>query len=153
MFVHKELLWQVTFEWYLLTGHERKIKNYMFVFVTSGKLSIYVGLRQRSLKVRKTLMSVELVEALYVAIILLTIETITGDVLWKKVFLLKISQIYRKTSVPESLFKKETLAQVFSCGYSKFSRIPFLQNTFGRLLLSLNRFMLLFLFCSSWKHQ
>ena len=53
----------------------------MFVFVTSGKLSIYVGLRQRSLKVRKTLMSVELVEALYVAIILLTIETITGDVL------------------------------------------------------------------------
>ena len=64
-----------------MTGHERKIKNYMFVFVTSGKLSIYVGLRQRSLKVRKTLMSVELVEALYFAIILLTIETITGDVL------------------------------------------------------------------------
>ena len=64
MFVNKELLWQVTLEWYLLTGHERKIKNYMFVFVTSGKLSIYVGLRQWSLKVRKTLMSVELVEAL-----------------------------------------------------------------------------------------
>ena len=36
---------------------------------------------------------------------------------------------------PANLFKKETLAQVFSCEFAKFVRTPFLQNTSGRLLL------------------
>ena len=35
---------------------------------------------------------------------------------------------------PATLLKKETLTQVFSCEFfAKFLRIPFLQNTSGRL--------------------
>ena len=45
----------------------------------------------------------------------------------------RCSQKFRKILRPACNFiKKETLAQVFSC---EFLRTPFLQNTFGRLLL------------------
>ena len=33
-------------------------------------------------------------------------------------------------------FKKESLAQVFSCEFCEFLRTPFLQNTSGRMLLT-----------------
>ena len=68
------------------------------------------------------------------------------EVFYKKRYSYKFHKIHRKTPVPESLFKqscrsqacyfikKEILAQVFSC-FTKFLRIPFLQNTSGRLLL------------------
>ena len=44
----------------------------------------------------------------------------------KKVFL-KISQIHRKTTVPDS--GKETLAQVFSCEFCKISKNTFFHRT------------------------
>ena len=59
-------------------------------------------------------------------------EAATRGVLRKTVFL----EIW-KTSVPESLFKKKTLEQVLSCDFYEISKNTFLQNIFGRLLLSI----------------
>ena len=42
-----------------------------------------------------------------------------------------------------NFIKIETLAQVFPVNFAKFLRTPFLQNTFGRLLLTLGFFLLL----------
>ena len=125
----------------------------MFLLHSTTYLFAYC-LKQWSLKVGKTLMSVILVETMYVVIILFTIETTTRAVLWKRVFLINDFAKFTGKHLHQCLFfLKKTLAQVFSCEFCKFSRIPILQNTFRRLLLSLNHFMLLFLFCTSWKHQ
>ena len=43
----------------------------------------------------------------------------------KKRFSEKLCNIYRKTPVPESLIKKKTLAQVFSCKFCKISKNNF----------------------------
>ena len=61
-------------------------------------------------------------------------------------------KFYRKAPVSESLFnkvaslvpatKKEALELVFSVNLTKSLRIPFLQNTSGRLLLFLKIFII-----------
>ena len=42
----------------------------------------------------------------------------------------KFRKIHRKTHVPEPLFKKETLAQVFSCEFCKISKSAFFTEHF-----------------------
>ena len=57
------------------------------------------------------------------------------DVLCKKV-VLKISQIHRKTPVPESLFLKKRLwHKCFSMNFEKFLRTPFFIEHLRWLLL------------------
>ena len=58
----------------------------------------------------------------------INIEAVAWRCSVKKV-LLVISQNSRKTPVPESLFKKETLAQVFSCEFCEISRNTFSYRT------------------------
>ena len=49
----------------------------------------------------------------------------------------KFHKIHRKTPVPESFFKKNRLwHRCFLVNFVKFRITPFLQNTFGRLLLN-----------------
>ena len=55
-----------------------------------------------------------------------------GKDLCRSLFLDKVAGLR-----PATLLKKETLAQVFSCEFVKFLRIPFSQNAPGRLLLHL----------------
>ena len=75
------------------------------------------------------------------------IEAAIGGVLLKKVFLEISQNSQEKTCArdtflnkiaglrPATSLKKESLAQMFSCEFSKFLRTTFLQNTSGRLLL------------------
>ena len=74
-----------------------------------------------------------------------SLETVTGDVLYKKMFL-KTCKIYRKTPVPESLFlikdlraatllTKRLWHRFFPVNFERLLRTPFLQNTSGWLLL------------------
>ena len=55
----------------------------------------------------------------------------TGKHLYWSLFLIKLWL---------SAFKKETLAHVFSCKFCEFSKNTFLQNTSGRLVLTLPNF-------------
>ena len=82
------------------------------------------------------------------------IETVKWEssrgVLWKKVFL-EISKFTGKHLCQNVIFNKvaglrpaikfiknDTLAQVFPVNFAKFLRTPFLQNTSGRLLLTIH---------------
>ena len=47
----------------------------------------------------------------------------------------RVSFLIKLQASAFNFIKKETLAQVFSCDFSKFLRTPFLQNTTERLLL------------------
>ena len=79
----------------------------------------------------------------YSAELKMRLEAVSRSCFLRKV-ILKISQNLQKTPMPDSHFiitlqaeagnfiKKETRAQMFSC---EILRTPFLQNTFGRLLL------------------
>ena len=64
---------------------------------------------------------------------------------YKKV-LLELSQISQENTCSRASFfiENETLAQVFSCEFCKILRIPFLQNTSGRLQLTLATNSLMF---------
>ena len=53
-----------------------------------------------------------------------------GKQLCQSLFFNKVAGLRSAT-----LFKKETLAQVFSCEFCEILRAPFVQNTSGRLLL------------------
>ena len=50
---------------------------------------------------------------------------------------LEISQIHRKTPVPESLLKKRLWPRCFPVNFAKFQRTPFVTEHFRWLLLSL----------------
>ena len=71
-------------------------------------------------------------------------EAAVGAVFLKKVFL-KLSKIHRKTPASKSLFNKIAglrpvillEKKVLSCEFCEILKIPFLQNTSGRLLLFL----------------
>ena len=57
---------------------------------------------------------------------------------WQENTCIRVSFLNKVADLrPETLLKKETLIQVFSCQYFEICENTFLQNTFGRLLLSL----------------
>ena len=62
-------------------------------------------------------------------------EADTGGVLCEKMFSEISQNSQENTCIKNSFIKRETLAQVFLCGFCQILKNAFLRNTSGRLLL------------------